>query len=329
MEKKITVIGGSGFVGTNLCRALSLKQQAFEIIDLRMSREFPDQCKIADVRNISSLLASITGDIVINLAAVHRDDITDKSEYRRTNVEGAANVADACEKLRIQKIIFTSSVAVYGFATPGTNESGIINPFNEYGRTKYEAEEKLRAWYNKGNRELIIIRPTVIFGEGNRGNVFNLLNQIAKGKFIMVGAGKNKKSMAYIANVVGFLESCIKTQTDYKIFNYVDTPDFTMNELVSLVRKRLFNKKNVGPRLPHLVGIFLGHISDWITILTGKRLPISSIRIKKFISNTEFDTNKNTLEAFVAPYSLAEGIELTLESEFLKPDPNRTLFFTE
>jgi len=147
MAKKITVIGGSGFVGTNLCRQLALKQQDFEIIDLKMSNQFPDKCKIADVRDAETLRNAITGDVVVNLAAVHRDDVRDKREYQRTNVDGAENVALVCEEKGIDKIVFTSTVAVYGFAEPGTDESGAINPFNEYGRTKFEAEEKLRRWH--------------------------------------------------------------------------------------------------------------------------------------------------------------------------------------
>ena len=83
MAKKITVIGGSGFVGTNLCLRLSLKQQDFEIIDLKMSNQFPEKCKIADVRDAETLRNTITGDVVVNLAAVHRDDVRDKSEYQR------------------------------------------------------------------------------------------------------------------------------------------------------------------------------------------------------------------------------------------------------
>ena len=97
------------------------------------------------------------------------------------------NVALVCLEKSIKKIVFTSTVAIYGFAEPGTDEGGAINPFNEYGRTKFEAEERLRAWKNRGDNALIIVRPTVIFGEGNRGNVFNLMNQIASGKFLMVG----------------------------------------------------------------------------------------------------------------------------------------------
>ena len=329
MAKKITVIGGSGFVGTNLCRQLSLKQQDFEIIDLKMSNQFPEKCKIADVRDVDTLRKTITGDVVVNLAAVHRDDVRDTSEYQRTNVDGAENVALVCEEKGIDKIVFTSTVAVYGFAEHGTDESGAINPFNEYGRTKFEAEEKLRKWNAKGENSLIIVRPTVIFGEGNRGNVFNLLNQIASGKFLMVGKGENKKSMAYIGNIVAFMETCIATEQKYGVYNYVDTPDLTMNELVSQVRAKLKGKEGVGPRLPYWLGMVLGYTADLVAKLSGKNLPVSSIRVKKFASSTEFVSAKSSLENFRAPFSLSLGVERTLQSEFISPEPNREIFYTE
>jgi len=329
MKKKITVIGGSGFVGTKLCEQLAKKQQDFEILDLKMSNQFPKKCKIADVRDINILREKITGDVVVNLAAVHRDDVRENAEYRRTNVDGAENVALVCEEKGIKKIVFTSTVAVYGFAEPGTDETGNINPFNEYGRTKFAAEQKLRAWHANSENSLIIVRPTVIFGEGNRGNVFNLLNQIASGKFLMVGQGENKKSMAYIGNVVAFLEVCISTDEKYGVFNYVDTPDFTMNQLVSHVRKQLKGKEGVGVRLPYWLGLILGYTADWVSNITGQNLPVSSIRVKKFASSTEFKTAKTELSDFVAPYSLTDGLNRTIYSEFVSPDPSREIFFTE
>lgn len=329
MANKITVIGGSGFVGTNLCRQLSLRQKDFEIIDLKMSNQFPEKCKIADVRDVESLRATITGDVVVNLAAVHRDDVRDNSEYQRTNVGGADNVAQVCSENGIKKIVFTSTVAVYGFAEPGTDESGTINPFNEYGRTKFEAEEKLREWQEKGGNSLIIVRPTVIFGEGNRGNVFNLLNQIASGKFLMVGKGENKKSMAYIGNIVAFLGACIASEQQYGVYNYVDTPDLTMNELVSQVRAKLKGKDGVGLRLPYWLGIILGYTADFLAKLSGKNLPVSSIRVKKFISSTEFKSAKANLDNFRAPFLLSEGVARTLQSEFISPDDSREVFYTE
>lgn len=316
-------------MGTNLCRQLSLKQQDFEIIDLKMSNQFPEKCKIADVRDQDSLRKTITGDIVVNLAAVHRDDVRDQSEYQRTNVDGAENVASVCAEKGIDKIVFTSTVAVYGFAEPGTDESGTINPFNEYGRTKFEAEEKLRKWQAQGENSLIIVRPTVIFGEGNRGNVFNLLNQIASGKFLMIGKGENKKSMAYIGNIVAFLETCVATEQKYGVFNYVDTPDLAMNELVSQVRFKLTGKKGVGLRLPYWMGLMLGYAADLAANLSGQTLAVSSIRVKKFTSSTEFKSAKGSLDNFSAPFDLSEGLRLTLHSEFIEPDSNREVFYTE
>ena len=329
MSKKITVIGGSGFVGTNFCQKLADRQVNFEIIDIKPSQRFPEKCKIADVREIDSLRASVTGEIVVNLAAVHRDDIRDKSEYYRTNVDGAENVAQVCSEKGIKKIVFTSSVAVYGFAEPGTDETGAINPFNEYGRTKYQAEEKLRAWHNEGKNDLIIVRPTVIFGEGNRGNVFNLLSQIASGKFVMVGSGLNRKSMAYIGNIVAFLEKCVETEKNYAVYNYVDTPDFDMNTLIRQVRGTLTGKDSIGPRLPYWLGLIMGYVADAVTTVTGKKLPLSSIRVKKFCSSTAFASAKNSLDNFEPPYTLQEGIDRTLHSEFISPDPKREIFFTE
>ena len=329
MPKKITVIGGSGFVGTNLCQQLRLKQQDFEVIDLKMSNQFPEKCKIADVRDADTLRKTITGDLIINLAAVHRDDVHDKSEYQKTNVDGAENIALVCEEKGIERIVFTSTVAVYGFAEPGTDETGEINPFNDYGKTKFQAEEKLRAWQTKTGNSLIIVRPTVIFGEGNRGNVFNLFNQIASGKFLMVGTGENKKSLAYIGNIVAFLEICSVTDKKYGVYNYVDTPDFTMNDLITRARAILKQKKGVGPRLPYWLGMIIGYTADLVSKMSRKRLPVNSIRVRKFVSPTEFKSSKHCLDDFVAPFKLTEALDKTILNEFINPDPDAEIFFTE
>lgn len=323
------MIGGSGFVGTNLCRQFALKQQDFEIIDIKLSNQFPEKCKLGDVRDIESLRSTISGDIVVNLAAVHRDDVANKEAYRLTNEVGTDNVAKVCTELGVKKIVFTSTVAVYGFAEPGTNEAGTISPFNEYGKTKFAAEEILRNWQNVDDNSLVIIRPTVIFGEGNRGNVFNLLNQIASGKFIMVGDGENKKSMAYVANVTAFLEACIESDHKYALYNYVDTPDLSMNDLVSHVRQTLRGKQGVGMRLPYWLGMFAGYCADFVAKLSGKTLPISSIRVKKFTATTNFTSAKSNLDGFQAPYALAEGLARTLDAEFINPEKSREIFFTE
>lgn len=313
---KITVLGGSGFIGSNLCQLLASRQMPFEIIDLVPSNQFPDKTKIADIRDKESLQTAITGQIVVNLAAVHTDDISNPDAYFQTNVFGAQNLAEVCAQKGIAKIIFTSSVAVYGFADLGTDETGAINPFNAYGKSKYQAEEQLEKWHagDPANRALLVVRPTVVFGEGNRGNVYNLIKQISSGRFMMVGDGKNQKSMAYVQNIAAFLLTCVTTKTTYGVFNYVDTPDYDMITLVTDVRKTMCGKNGVGPRLPKWAGMLLGWVADMVAKLTGRNLPISKIRVQKFTSSTSFATAKNELDGFQAPYSLHDGLERTLTS---------------
>jgi nucleoside-diphosphate-sugar epimerase len=145
----------------------------------------------------------------------------------------------------------------------------------------------------------------------------------------MVGSGQNKKSMAYIGNVVAFLDKCIETDKAYALFNYVDTPDYSMNDLIKHVRLKLTGKNNVGLRIPFWLGFFLGYIADIVSKVRGKPFPISAIRVKKFVSSTEFRSAKSGLDHFEAPYSLEEGIERMLVSEFINPNPEREIFYTE
>ncbi|MDC7226171.1 MAG: NAD-dependent epimerase/dehydratase family protein [Spirochaetales bacterium] len=329
----VTVIGGSGFIGSRLTNRLNDNGDSFRIVDKVQSPFFIKECLTADVRDIEELRRKLeNSDVVINLAAEHRDDVSPKSLYDEVNIDGARNVCKACEDLNINKIIFTSSVAVYGFAPICTDETGKINYFNDYGRTKWEAEEVYREWYNKDpkNRSLIIIRPTVVFGERNRGNVYNLLKQISSGLFPMIGNGKNYKSMAYVENVAAFIQFCVESQSGYKVFNYIDKPDFDMNRLVAHVKKSLGKNPNTGFHWPYFLGLFGGYCFDLLAKISGKKLPISSIRIKKFCANTMFEPNNIKSTEFQPPVSIEEGIARTVKFEFLEDrDPDEVLFYSE
>lgn len=330
MEEKVTIIGGSGFIGSRLAKKLERQQIDFEILDLNISAGFPEMSTIADIRNKSVLLEVLKKHTVINLAAVHRDDIQDPKKYYSTNVDGARNLCSVCEEKGIDKIIFASSVAVYGKAPAGTSESGKLGSYNDYGQSKILAENVYRDWQKRDpkRRSLIIIRPTVVFGEGNRGNVYNLFKQINSGRFAMIGNGKNRKSIAYVENLAEFLINCIHMNEKYAVFNYADTPDLTMNELVCFARNRLLGKPSVGIRIPKFMGLAAGYVADVFAKL-GVKLPISSIRVKKFCASSEFSSAKNELDGFEAPFTLREGLDRTLEAEFINPDPDRQIFHTE
>ena len=325
----ITVIGGSGFVGTRLCGLLTELGIQFNILDIKQSRAYPNVTTIVDICDLDALMHSQINGVVIHLAAVHRDDVQDKAEYDRVNVQGTENVCRAADHHGAQYIVFTSTVAVYGFADVDTDETGDCRPFNDYGRTKLEAEKILHSWKQGAlTKQLAIVRPTVIFGEGNRGNVYNLLKQIASGMFVMIGNGQNKKSLAYVGNVAAFLEFLARKPPAQSTINYIDKPDVTMVELVSQVRYKLTGKATSGLRLPYTAGLIAGHIFDVVARATNRTFPISAIRVKKFCSDSAFATAK-ACTGFKAPYSLQEGLDSTIDAEFINPDKNRTIFYTE
>jgi len=325
----IAIIGGSGFVGTYLAKRLNKQRLKYKICD-KVTNSESDETLYVNVEKYSSLSVLKNFNCIINLAAVHRDDVRPLSRYDDVNVEGAKNVCSAAIENNINKIIFTSSVAIYGFAPPNTGEDGDPNYFNDYGRTKFAAEQVYKKWQKEDptNRSLVIIRPTVIFGEGNRGNVYNLLKQIFSKKFVMLGDGKNKKSMAYVKNVAAFIEYSTRFDSGIHIYNYIDKPDFDMNELVSVARKTMFKKNNIGLRLPPILGFLIGYTADFFTKVTKINLPVSSIRIKKFLGTTQFSSSiKNT--GFVPPYSLEQALVKTIEYEFIENNKDKKTFLTE
>lgn len=326
----IGVIGGAGFLGTRLCRRFEVCNKEFTILDLVCSDQFGDRDIQGDVCSALDLETMSRSDVLINLAAVHRDDVRPLSLYDDVNVGGARSLCDAARKHNITKIVFTSSVAIYGFAAPDTDESGAVDYFNDYGRTKFLAEEVYKEWQREDpeSRTLVIVRPTVIFGEANRGNVYNLLKQIALGRFLMFGDGANKKSMAYVENVAAFLEYSLSFKPGLHIYNYIDKPDFDMNTLVSEARKTLFGKNNVGLRLPAFLGMGIGYFADFISKVTSKNLPVSSIRVKKFMGTTQFASSVGET-GFVPPVSLEEGLAMTLRYEFLEDNSDKRTFETE
>lgn len=330
--QNVNVIGGSGFIGTRLMqRLVGNKAVESKIIDKALSKAFPDLVALSDVRSVEQLRESIVdGSVIINLAAEHRDDVRPSSLYDEVNVGGAKNICTIAREKNVKTIIFTSTVAVYGFAPIGTDESGIVAPFNDYGRTKFEAEQVFRNWQSEEptERTLVIIRPTVVFGEQNRGNVYNLLRQIASGKFVMVGTGENRKSMAYVENVAAFIEYSMNFKPGVHIYNFIDKPDFTMNALVGNVNRILGRNENIRFCLPFTVGYLIGKSFDLVAFITGKRFAISSIRVKKFCSNSVYNTALDKT-GFVSPVPLEQALSQTVRYEFVESHEHEGVFYTE
>lgn len=329
MNKKILVIGGSGFVGSLLLK--NLTDCNVSNLDKRPSPFFNKITEIGNVLDKEKLKISLKNvETVVLLAAEHKDNVSPVSLYYDVNVNGTKNVLDAMDFNGVKNLIFTSSVAVYGLNKKCPNEFSDPDPFNHYGQSKFKAENLIKEWYNNNinDKSVTIVRPTVIFGERNRGNVFNLLAQIKSGRFLMIGKGKNKKSMAYVENVVAFIKDRLLTRKiGLEIYNYIDKPDFTMNELTLLVQK-IVGVNIIGIKIPYIIGLVFGYAFDLLAFILKRKLPISSVRVKKFCATTQFDAKKVS-KIFKPPFSLEKGLERTLNYEFKNTKNKDVLFYSE
>lgn len=330
---RVVLVGGSGFIGSRLARRLKRRTEAeLSIFDKAESHAFPELGVIGDIRSKDDLRSGLPDHAaLIHLAAEHRDDVKPVSLYQQVNVDGTRNICAVAREKGINTIVFTSSVAVYGFAPAGTGGSGPIAPFNNYGRTKYEAELILSEWQREAphERTLTIVRPTVVFGERNRGNVYNLLRQIASGRFVMVGKGENRKSTAYVENVAAFLEHALALSPGIYVVNFVDQPALTMNELVLSVYRILGRPaQKIGCRLPYPAGLAMGKFVDMVAAATGARFPISATRIKKFASDSVYSSAIATT-GFTSPVSLADALEQTVRYEFVEDHHGEVVYYSE
>jgi len=328
---KTVIIGGSGFIGSRLISEILDKNLLN--IDKRKSLNFNNISILGDITDMQKFSLPSDTDCVVLLAAEHKDNVSPVSLYYDVNENGTRNVLKHMDLIGCKKIIFTSSVAVYGLNKENPNEDHDIDPFNHYGKSKWKAEKVIKEWFeiNSVGKSVTILRPTVIFGEKNRGNVFNLLKSIAKGKFLMIGKGNNMKSMAYVGNVVSFIKNQIDNSKEGMIiYNYVDKPDISMSNLVKIVENNL-SIKVPSINIPIFMGYIFGFLADGFSFITKRKLNISFIRIKKFIATTQFDASKVHSSGWKAPFSLEEGLGRTLHYEFVedRSENDKDVFYTE
>lgn len=121
--------------------------------------------------------------------------------------------------------------------------------------------------------------------------------------------------MAYVGNVVSFIRYILQqaNESGYYLFNYADKPDLTTSQLLEIISASC-HKKTSSFKIPYVVGFLAGKAFDVLSAITGKKFSISSIRIKKFCSTTQFSSERVQSTDFKPPYTLQEGLKATIES---------------
>ncbi len=318
MKGLVTIVGGAGFIGERLAGRLLRDDWLVRVVDMHPSRLYPHLSLVADIRVFDELVAALRGsDSVINLAAIHHDNERPVQRYYDTNSGGMATLCKALDALQINTLVFASSVAVYRPSNEVVNEETACAPMNHYGKSKLRAEEICRRWQSESvERSLIIIRPSVVFGEGNRGNIYRLWRQIESGRFAMVGRGDNRKSMAYVENAAGALQWALDLPAGAHIFNYADRPDLRMDELSTIFWKASPNGGRALPRIPYWIGLVVGICCDLASAIIRRPLPISAVRIRKFCSESRVDASKIADAGYQAPVEMRAALDQTIANRF-------------
>jgi len=245
---------------------------------------------IADVREALDI-ESPSVDCIFNYAAIHREPGHEPIEFFETNIKGAYNAVDLAERTNCNEIVFTSSIAPYGHSDIARTEDSQVVPYSPYGSSKLVAEKIHEGWADKNDaHKLVIVRPGVIFGPHEDGNVPRLRDALKKGYFCYVGNKNVRKSGGYVKELVNsifWVKLRLYEQESNRIlynFSFANPPtlqDYVQNSLSVL------NLKRTVPTIPYQGVLALSYVISGLSTLLRIKQPIHPVRIKKLtIDNT-------------------------------------------
>ena len=195
-----------------------------------------------------------------NFAAVHREPGHEDSEYYETNLLGAENVCAWAEVVGCKHIIFTSSIAPYGPSEVTKDESSLPVPVSAYGGSKLAAEKIHMCWQNGDaeNRHLIIVRPGVVFGPGEGGNVSRLVRAVLHRYFFYMGNKDTRKAGVYVKELCNAMRWVLQRQDTtgehVSLFNMSMNPGPTIQDYADTVCKLQVLKGGFHPFLTGCYG---------------------------------------------------------------------------
>lgn len=254
------ITGGTGFIGTHLTNLILERYPDSKVWNLdivkpgnpnpvvknykpavREGEKLGSAFVECDVRKpIENLPFTPTvDDVIFNFAAVHRTPGHEDIEYFETNIRGAEHVCEFAEKYGIKKMVFTSSIAPYGAAEELKTEDTLPTPNTAYGISKLVAEKIHIGWQKGGvNRQLLIVRPGVVFGKGENGNFSRLYKGIKDHMFAYPGRKDTIKACVYVKELVRFILWDIEERNDsFNIYNCTFEPAYTIEEIVKAMKK--------------------------------------------------------------------------------------------
>jgi dihydroflavonol-4-reductase len=312
------VTGATGFTGGHLARSLagrghhvralvrdrgraaSLSAEGIELVE-------------GDVRDPEALGAAVAGiDVVHHVAAVYREASLSPASYREVNAVAVRTLVEIAAASGVKRIVHCSTVGVHGdIAHPPANEDAPLRPGDVYQQTKLEGEQLAREAGRQSGIEVVIVRPTGIYGPGDR-RLLKLFRGVVKGLPIL-GRGEIYYHLTYIDDLVEGFHACAEQAAAADRTYILAGPEVTtLNDLVA----RIADAAGVRPPRLHLpVWPFwiAGAVCEAICAPFGLEPPIYRRRVDFYTKSRAFDISRARQEVGYAPrVSLNDGIRRTL-----------------
>lgn len=308
---KTLVTGAAGFVGENLCSALETAGIHYIPVVRKATLRFYKKEIVVKELTLQTSWSNLLKDVEVvvhlaNRAHVMREESIDPyKEYKAINVDATVNLAEQAIKADVKRFIYVSSIKVNGEFTTlkPFDEEDKPKPMDDYGKTKFEAEEALKVLCADSKMELVIIRPPLIYGPGVKANFLNLINLCKKRLPLPFGGIQNKRSFIYVENLVLFIKECIThPSAGNHTFLVSDNDDQSTASLISIIRTQL-NKPICLITIPNFILSLLFKVS-------GK-----DILVDRLLNNLQVDISKARRVLGWSPtFTFEEGIAITLKS---------------
>jgi nucleoside-diphosphate-sugar epimerase len=314
------VTGATGFTGGHLARHLLREGWAVRALvrspDPRAAALAAEgiDTSTGDLTDRASLAGALAGiDIVYNIGATYRQAAASKGDYHAINATAVADLVDAGAAAGVRRVVHCSTVGVHGDVEhPPAGEDAPLRPGDEYQRSKLEGERLGLAAAARAGVELVIARPSGIYGPGDR-RLLKLFRGVARRRFVTLGSGEILYHLTYVEDLAEGFRLCGETPAAAgRTYILAGGEVTSLNELV----RKIAASAGVRPPTLHVPvwPVWLaGAACEALCVPLGIEPPLYRRRVDFFTKRRAFDISRARAELGYAPrVGLDEGIRRTL-----------------